>query len=65
MGLLATVTADWTILLTAKLEARGTKVHWATTGQQARDIILGIIANVKEKTFIVKVSDNAKIEDPA
>ena len=24
--------------------------------------ILGIIANVKEKTFIVKVSDNAKIE---
>src|SRR5882762_2175774 len=26
-----------------KLEARGTKVHWAGTGQQAREIILGII----------------------
>src|SRR3954468_7482527 len=27
----------------AKLEARGTKVHWATTAQQAREIILGVI----------------------
>src|SRR5579859_5946234 len=25
------------------LEAHGTKVHWASTGQQARDIILGLI----------------------
>src|SRR5437016_2021039 len=25
------------------LEARGTKVHWASTGQQAREIILAII----------------------
>src|SRR5205823_4744169 len=29
--------------LVGKLEARGTKVHWATTGAQAREIILGII----------------------
>src|SRR5438067_2401794 len=27
----------------SKLEARGTKVHWATTSEQAREIILGII----------------------
>ncbi len=27
----------------AKLEARGTKVHWASNGDQAREIILGII----------------------
>src|SRR3989442_11499481 len=26
-----------------KLQARGTKVHWAGTGRQAREIILGII----------------------
>src|SRR5262252_612707 len=26
-----------------KLTARGTKVHWASTGAQARDIIFGII----------------------
>jgi len=27
----------------SKLEARGTKVHWASTGEQARQIILGIV----------------------
>src|SRR5260370_32088414 len=32
---------------TAKLEARGTKLHWATTGQQGRDTILGIIRDKK------------------
>jgi L-lactate dehydrogenase complex protein LldF len=37
---------------TAKLEARGTKVHWATTGQQARDIILGIIRDKKARSII-------------
>jgi L-lactate dehydrogenase complex protein LldF len=26
-----------------KLEARGTKVHWASTGEQAREIIVGIV----------------------
>jgi len=35
------------------LEARGTKVHWATTGQQARDIIVGI-AKEKGVRSIVK-----------
>ena len=28
---------------TQKLEARGTKVHWASTGPQACEIILGIL----------------------
>src|SRR5437879_2059973 len=36
----------------AKLEARGTKVHWASTGQQARDIILGIIRDKKARSII-------------
>jgi len=35
-----------------KLEARGTKVHWATTGEQARDIILGIIRDKKARCII-------------
>src|SRR5689334_10295477 len=38
--------------LVSKLEARGTKVHWATTGLQARDIILGIIREKKARTII-------------
>jgi L-lactate dehydrogenase complex protein LldF len=37
---------------TAKLEARGTKVHWASTGVQARKIILDIIADKKARTII-------------
>src|ERR1051326_9061942 len=37
---------------TEKLEARGTKVHWASTGQQARDIILGIIREKKARSII-------------
>jgi L-lactate dehydrogenase complex protein LldF len=36
----------------AKLEARGTKVHWASTGQQARDIILGIIRQNNARSII-------------
>jgi L-lactate dehydrogenase complex protein LldF len=36
-----------------KLQARGTKVHWASTGQQAREIILGIIRE-KKGTSVVK-----------
>src|SRR5690348_16896748 len=37
---------------TAKLEARGTKIHWATTGEQARDIILGIIREKKARSIV-------------
>ena len=36
-----------------RLEARGTKVHWASTGAQAREIILGIIRD-KQARCIVK-----------
>lgn len=35
-----------------KIEARGTKVHWASTGQQAREIILGIIREKKARSII-------------
>ncbi len=35
-----------------KLEARGTKVHWAGTAQQAREIILGIIREKKARSII-------------
>src|SRR5580765_3737149 len=38
--------------LVAKLEARGTKVHWATTGEQAREIIFGIIREKKARSII-------------
>jgi L-lactate dehydrogenase complex protein LldF len=36
----------------AKLEARGTKVHWVSTGEQALDIILGIIRQRKARSII-------------
>src|ERR1044071_6437263 len=35
-----------------KIEARGTRIHWATTGQQAREIILGIIREKKARSII-------------
>jgi L-lactate dehydrogenase complex protein LldF len=35
-----------------KLEGRGAKVHWASTGAQARDIILGIIREKKARSII-------------
>src|SRR5205807_7044588 len=35
-----------------KLEARGTKVHWASTAQQAREIILGIVRGKKARSII-------------
>src|SRR6201995_5273051 len=38
--------------LAKNLEARGTKVHWATTGEQARDIILGIIRDKKARSIV-------------
>jgi L-lactate dehydrogenase complex protein LldF len=34
------------------LEARGTKIHWASTAQQARDIILGIIREKKARSIV-------------
>jgi len=40
-------------LFARNLEARGTKVHWAGNGQQARDIILGILRE-KNARVIVK-----------
>jgi L-lactate dehydrogenase complex protein LldF len=36
----------------AKLEARGAKVHWASTARQARDIIIGIIREKKARSVI-------------
>jgi L-lactate dehydrogenase complex protein LldF len=36
----------------SKLEARGTKVHWASTGLQARDIILQIVRQKKAKCIV-------------
>ena len=38
--------------LTAKLEARGTKVHWASTGEQAREIIAQILRDKKARCII-------------
>src|SRR5436309_12396976 len=38
--------------LVEKLESRGTKVHWATTGRQAREIILGVIREKKARSII-------------
>lgn len=35
-----------------QLEARGTKVHWASTAAQARDIILGIIKSKNARCII-------------
>jgi L-lactate dehydrogenase complex protein LldF len=36
----------------AKIEARGTKVHWASTGEQAREIILKIVRDKKARSII-------------
>jgi L-lactate dehydrogenase complex protein LldF len=36
----------------SRLEARGTKVHWAGTGAQAREIILGIVREKKAHSII-------------
>lgn len=38
--------------LVAKLEARGTKVHWASNAAQAREIILKIVADKKARSII-------------
>ncbi len=36
----------------SKLEARGAKVHWAATGQDANDIILGILREKQARSVI-------------
>jgi L-lactate dehydrogenase complex protein LldF len=36
----------------AKLEARGTKVHWASTAQQARDIFIDILKQKGARSII-------------
>ena len=36
----------------ALLESRGTKVHWASNAVQAREIVLGIVADKKAKSVI-------------
>jgi L-lactate dehydrogenase complex protein LldF len=38
--------------LVGKLEARGTKVHWAGNGGEAREIILGIVREKKARSII-------------
>jgi L-lactate dehydrogenase complex protein LldF len=35
-----------------KLEARGTKVHWASSGEQAGDIILGVVRQKNARSII-------------
>jgi L-lactate dehydrogenase complex protein LldF len=37
---------------TAKLESRGTKVHWASNAAQAREIVLGIVTDKKARSVI-------------
>ena len=36
----------------SKLEARGARVHWASTGEQARQIILGIVREKNARSII-------------
>lgn len=36
----------------SRIEARGTVVHWASTGAQARDIIIGIVRDSKARSII-------------
>ncbi len=36
----------------SRIEARGTKVHWAGTGAQAREIILGIVRGSKARLIV-------------
>ena len=40
------------VSLTTQLEARGTRVHWASTAAQAREIIAGILRQQKARTII-------------
>jgi L-lactate dehydrogenase complex protein LldF len=43
---------EYLLEFVGKLEARGTKVHWASTGTQAREIILSILKDKKAKCIV-------------
>jgi L-lactate dehydrogenase complex protein LldF len=43
---------EYLVQFVAKLESRGTKVHWASTGTQAKEIILGIIRDKGAKCIV-------------
>jgi L-lactate dehydrogenase complex protein LldF len=43
---------EYLVEFSNKLEARGTKVHWASTGLQAKEIILGIIREKKARSIV-------------
>jgi len=43
---------QYLVELTEKLEARGTKIHWASTAEQAREIIIGIARDKKARSII-------------
>jgi L-lactate dehydrogenase complex protein LldF len=43
---------QYLVELAAKLESRGTRVHWAGTGAQACDIIVGIVRDRKARSII-------------
>jgi len=43
---------QYLVELATKLESHGTKVHWASTGAQARDIIVGIVRDRKARSII-------------
>src|SRR3974390_2715363 len=43
---------DYLAQFVRRLESRVTKVHWASTGQQARELILGIIREKKALCII-------------
>ena len=46
------------------LEARGTKVHWASTAQQARDVILGILREKKAKVIVKSKAMTSRGDSP-
>lgn len=48
------------ISLVEKLEARGTKVHWASTATQARDVMLEIIRSKNARSIIKSKSMTAE-----
>src|SRR5262249_19692899 len=43
---------DYLEELVARLEARGTKVHWASTGARARETILGILRDRQVRSIV-------------
>jgi L-lactate dehydrogenase complex protein LldF len=43
---------DYLAEFVRNVEGRGAKVHWASTGQQARELILGIIRDKKARSII-------------